>query len=697
MSAIERTQPIFLVSPRYRNEVAAAIEAYGRPVIAARRARDAERRFAQSGARVVVVDARGALAIGLEVGRAVAGAVEANGGAMLMLLSRGDVESLESVYDAGATHFLVSPFGAVELAQAIRFAERSARRYNNGAIARVRAPVVDDGDTAEMGWTFRIADRKLCPSPGMAAALGLPANEPIGLPGAWRLLDHEGRLVAREAVHRLLGSGRATAFAHRLHTAAGERRLAHHLRLDRDSTGRVTGIAASVEDLDAVAVERRKIINFDQLTGLANVAAFRDWVDARLAPPRAFDPAAVLLMVAISRFDAINAAYGRGVGDALLTGIARRLQRLFDDDDGDAACLARLGGAEFALAVPGPVTVGRAVLLAGRIGESFRRPFICEGQVVHLACRIGISVADAEVVDAEALLRRASAALTQAKDNEPNSYQVYLPDAEGESIAEEAALESDLRRAFAEDELEILFQPQIEISSNRLVGVEGLARWRHPRLGLISASRLFGVADRAEISAELGRRILSKALRQAAEWPDALSTLRLSLNVTAADLATERFEDTLVQLIVESGFPMGRLTIEVTEGDLIEDLERASRVLAGLRARGLRVAIDDFGTGYSSLAYLKALPLDYLKLDRALVVDLAGHVRDRVVLQAVIDLARSLGLLVVAEGVENEAQLDHLARAGCNIYQGFLAAPALSSQALLDFSSRPPAVHATAA
>jgi len=135
----------------------------------------------------------------------------------------------------------------------------------------------------------------------------------------------------------------------------------------------------------------------------------------------------------------------------------------------------------------------------------------------------------------------------------------------------------------------------------------------------------------------------------------------------------------------------------VTEGDLIEDLERASRVLAGLRARGMQVAIDDFGTGYSSLAYLKALPLDYLKLDRALVVDLAGHARDRMVLQAVIDLARSLGLFVVAEGVENEAQLDHLARAGCNIYQGFLAAPPLSSAALIEFSARHGALHATAA
>ena len=695
---MERTQPIFLVSPRYRNEVAAAIEAYGRPVIAARRARDAERRFAQSGAEVIVVDARGALEAGLEVGRNVAGAVKANGGAMLVLLSRGDAAALESVYDAGATHFLMAPFGSAELAQAIRFAERSAHRF-----IRARRPSTgkshadtDQAGEAELGWTYRITDRKLWPSPGMADILGVPTHEPITPIRAWRLLAPEGRRLARDAVRRLLSTGRATAFAHRLRTA-DERRFAHHLRFDRDSTGRVTGIAASVEDLDAVAVDRRKSTNFDQLTGLANIATLREWVDGRLVGLRTSDPAAVLLMVAISRFDAINAAYGRAVGDALLTGIARRLRRLIDDEDGDAACIARLGGAEFALALPGPVTVGNAVFLAGKIGDSFRRPFICEGQVVHLACRIGISVADAEVSNAEALLRRASAALAQAKDNEPNSYQVYLSDGGGESMAEEAALESDLRRAFAEDELEILFQPQIEISSNNLTGVEALARWRHPRLGLISAARLFGVADRAEISGELGRRILTKALREAADWPEPLAALRLSLNHTAADLATEQFEDTLVQLIVASDFPMSRVTIEVTEGDLIDDLERASRVLAGLRSRGLRVAIDDFGTGYSSLAYLKALPLDYLKLDRALVVDLAGHARDRMVLQAVIDLARSLGLLVVAEGVENEAQLDQLARAGCNFYQGFLAAPPLSSEALLDFTLRQTLVHATAA
>ncbi len=676
-------QPIFLVSPRYRNEIAAAIEAYGRPVIAARRARDAERRMAQSGARVAVVDARGALEAGLEVAGALAGAVEATGGAMLMLLSRGDSASLEDVYEAGATHFLISPFGAAELAQAIRFAERMARRSGDAGVELRRRS--GDSERADLSWTFRLGGRLIDPTPGLVEAAGLAPGEPLTLAHAWRLIDPDGRRAARDAFRRLFASGRATAFAHRLDLTSDGHRFAHHVRLGRDRLGRVTGLVGTVEDLDAATVERRRLSNFDQLTGLSNAGALRGWLETRLGPDRKSDPAAVLLIVSISRFDAINAAYGPAVGDALLAGIGRRLRRLVDDNDGETACVARLGGAEFGIAMGGPVTVGEAVFLAGRIGDSFRRPFICEGQVVHLACRIGIAVADSGVNDAETLMRRSSAALAQAKDAEPNGYQVYMTESDGALISERATLESDLRRALAEDELEILFQPQVEISSDRLVGVEALVRWRHPSLGLIQAEKLLSAAGRAEISAQLGRHIVAKALADAQAWPPSLADLRLSINVTAADLATDRFEESLIEQIETSGFSAHRVTVEVTEGDLIDDLARASAMLAALRKRGLRIAIDDFGTGYSSLAYLKALPLDYMKLDRSLIVDLDGSARDQVVVHAVIDMARSLGLAVIAEGVETGSQLDRLARAGCNIFQGFLAAPPLSSAELATF------------
>ena len=243
---------------------------------------------------------------------------------------------------------------------------------------------------------------------------------------------------------------------------------------------------------------------------------------------------------------------------------------------------------------------------------------------------------------------------------------------------------ADLRRALDQEEIGILFQPQVAVSTGAITGVEALARWNHPELGEIGAETLFAAAERAGIELALSDHVQRVALEAAARWPETLGALRLSINVTAADVARPGFADSLLDRIDASGFPRQRLTVEITESGLIAELGEAARLLAELRTAGCRVAIDDFGTGYSSLAYLKALPLDYLKIDKKLAQDIAGNVRDRVVVRGVIEMARSLGLAVVAEGVETEEQLDLLAKDGCQYYQGYLCAPPLETAALVE-------------
>jgi EAL domain-containing protein (putative c-di-GMP-specific phosphodiesterase class I) len=233
-------------------------------------------------------------------------------------------------------------------------------------------------------------------------------------------------------------------------------------------------------------------------------------------------------------------------------------------------------------------------------------------------------------------------------------------------------LEVDLRRALDKDEIEILFQPLVSITTGRIEGAEALARWRHPTFGELGAATLFSVAERSDYMVQLSDHVQRKAVLAAAAWPESLSRLRLSVNITAADIVRPGFASQFLELVEDSGFDVRRLTVEVTESGLIEDLNAAAYLLANLREGGLRVAIDDFGTGYSSLAYLKALPLDYLKIDKRLCEDITGSPRDRVVVRSVIDMARSLGLGVIAEGVETEEQLGLLAEEGCNLYQGFL-------------------------
>jgi EAL domain-containing protein (putative c-di-GMP-specific phosphodiesterase class I) len=243
-------------------------------------------------------------------------------------------------------------------------------------------------------------------------------------------------------------------------------------------------------------------------------------------------------------------------------------------------------------------------------------------------------------------------------------------------------LDADLRRALDADEIEILFQPQVSTSTGRIEGAEALARWRHPDFGELGADTLFNVAERSSYLPALSAHVQRRALEEAARWPEALARLRLSINITASDISRSGFESQFTQCVDSAGFPRDRLTVEVTETTLIEDLDSAATLLADLRAAGLMTAIDDFGAGYSSLTYLKALPLDYLKIDKKLCEDITGSPRDRIVVASVIHMASALGLGVIAEGVESQEQLDLLAREGCTLYQGYLCAPPVSSAAL---------------
>ncbi|HEX7657484.1 MAG TPA: GGDEF domain-containing phosphodiesterase, partial [Sphingomonas sp.] len=349
-----------------------------------------------------------------------------------------------------------------------------------------------------------------------------------------------------------------------------------------------------------------------------------------------------------------------------------------DELYGAGAIVARLSGSEFLLAAPDPD--GRAALVAERVASALVRPFAIAETPVVIGSRIGVAVGVAGT-EAGALLRRASEALAEAKASDSATIRMAGGGTGEESLPIEK-LAIDLRHALDRDEIDLMFQPQVAIGPGTIVGVEALARWEHGRLGALGAETLFAAAERADLAIALSDRIQHKALAAAARWPASLSGLRLSINLTAADIARPGFADLFLDRVDTSGFPRGRLTVEITESGLIDDLGAAAALLATLRGAGCRVAIDDFGTGYSSLAYLKALPLDYLKIDKKLAQDIAGTPRDRIVVRGVIEMARSLGLAVIAEGVETPEQLDLLAKEGCNYYQGFLCAEALSSEAL---------------
>jgi diguanylate cyclase (GGDEF)-like protein len=677
MTAVEQEQgeraivgpaPLFVLSFRHRDELMRIAEAGGWLPIAARRIAGAEARFITSGAQVVIVDARDAIEDGLEAVRALGDAVEANAGSLMVLLSRADASRLRECFDGGATHFLMEPFDDFDLGHAIQFAERNAQRAGAAAVRRRTSPGGGDGAS----WRWRPGSQTVELSPTLARKAGFAGRKGTRVPlmELLRRLDADGRRAARIAIDRLLSTGEATAFAHQ--DPAGDARLAHHLRVE--GAGEVIGRTETIASSEQDAEQQHR----DPLTGVRDGVAARSWLQRQLDADGEH-PLVVVLLVAASRFDAINAAFGRATGDAVLQAAARRIERLVDADN-HRRLVARIAGAQFGVLLAAPTSLNEGRFLAGQLVDAIARPFVSGDHVITLGSRVGV-VASSPGDDAAALLRRASIALVEAKSGESGPIRVLEQGAQHES-ARGDQLEIDLRRALDSDEIEIVFQPQVAVTGASIVGVEALARWRHPEFGELGATTLFSVAERSDYVAQLSDHIQRKAIEAAAGWGQALSRLRLSVNITAADIVRPNFASQFLKLVEETGFAPERLTVEVTESGLIEDLKAAANLLARLREGGLRIAIDDFGTGYSSLAYLKALPLDYLKIDKRLCEDITGSPRDRIVVRSVIDMARSLGLAVIAEGVETQEQLDLLAQEGCNLYQGFLCSPPIDSVAL---------------
>lgn len=650
------------------------VERAGWAPIAARRMEKAERRFILSGARIAVVDSRGAFDDGLAAIKLLAEPVEANAAALLVLVSKTDVARVDEVLAAGATHYLASPFGDQELIQALRFADRYTvrvgGRYQHGS---TRA----EPDTAKMTWQLDRGTGQVALDTPLADLLDMPGADAVPWAEFLQLLGDKASEESERAIRKLDETGEPTAFAHNVPGRAHER-MVHHLTLDKDEKR----IGAWVELPDEEA-DRRRVSESDYLTGVGDVHSAHQWIDTQLRMEEGDGPKLALLLVSLHRFERINQSYGSATGDAVLQGMARRIERLIYAMPMRNRLVARLAGAEFAIGLAPSVSLDEAEFAARQLAGVLEQPFIIDDQVIRLKVRCGIVTSEHGDENAATVMRRASVALAEARDGDTHPIRVFGKDEEGQA-ARDSQLEIDLRLALDRDEIEILYQPQVSVTSGAIIGVEALARWQHPIFGELGAIALFAAAERSDYLTELSTHVQKKAVETAADWPDLLSGLRLSVNVTAADMAEEDFVERFSEMVDAVGFDHGRLTAEVTESGLIEDLGIAAERLAELRASKFRVAIDDFGTGYSSLAYLKTLPLDYLKIDRSLSQDITGSARDRIVVTGVIEMARSLGLSVIAEGVETEEQLSLLAEQGCELYQGFLCSPPADVPTLIE-------------
>ena len=413
----------------------------------------------------------------------------------------------------------------------------------------------------------------------------------------------------------------------------------------------------------------RHLALHDALTGLPNRTLFHERVERAVKGTRP-DRLAAVLLIDLDRFKEVNDTLGHDHGDELLEVVAVRLGGALRADD----TLARLGGDEFAVVIGDLPNRGAAAETAGRLHDALRRPFALRGLAVELDASIGIAFCPDHGDDVTTLIQRADVAMYDAKRTQ-NRIETYSTERDPYSPARLSLL-GELRRSIEADELVLHYQPKVALGTDRVVGVEALVRWQHPEHGLLQPDEFVPLAERTGTIAHLTRWVLATALRQCAEWREWNDGLTVAVNLAAANVLDVGLPETVEELLSEHGLPGDALACEVSEHTVMSDPQRVAEVLAGLRRLGVRLSLDDFGTGNASLAYLKKLPLDEIKIDRTFITGMADDDGDAVIVRSTIDLARNLGLEVVAEGVESEEVLNALVELRCGSAQGyFLSRP----------------------
>jgi diguanylate cyclase (GGDEF)-like protein/PAS domain S-box-containing protein len=445
--------------------------------------------------------------------------------------------------------------------------------------------------------------------------------------------------------------------------------------LVRDEQGRpqsIFSIHTDISERKAAEHEIQRLAFYDQLTGLPNRQLLRDRLhQAVRASARTSHPGA-LMFLDLDNFKELNDIYGHDHGDLLLRQVANRLAGCVRECD----TVARLGGDEFVVVLETLSSqvehaASEAESVAEKVWATLNQPYELEGCQHISTPSIGLVMFDGSVTNIDELLKHADLAMYRAKSAGRNTIRFYDPDMQAAVIAK-AALEADLRESLEKDWFALAYQPQLD-SDDRLIGMEALVRWKHPARMDVPPSVFIPLAEESHLILDLGRRVLERACMQLAQWAKQPDTahLTLAVNISARQFRHPSFVNEVVSIVRQSGIDAARLKLELTESMLVEDTAEAAAKMAELQGHGIGFSLDDFGTGYSSLSYLRRLPIEQLKIDRSFIAEVPGNESDVSIVEAIIALARKLGLHVIAEGVETLQQRDFLCRVGCHAYQGY--------------------------
>ncbi|WP_190397341.1 EAL domain-containing protein [Pseudanabaena sp. FACHB-1998] len=423
-------------------------------------------------------------------------------------------------------------------------------------------------------------------------------------------------------------------------------------------------------------------IHHDLLTGLPNRKYLHDYLMETVKSSEDPQQRFAILFLDIDRFKLINDSLGHHIGDLLLKAVSDRLKNLIQSND----LLVRWGADEFAMVIKLVQSLDAVTQIAEAMIQSLNLPFVCDGNELHITTSIGASIYPDHNTEVEGLIHNADMAMYRAKEEGRNSFQFYIPNMQEQSF-QRLVMENHLRRALENEELIAYYQPQVDLASGKIVGLEVLLRWKHVTLGSVSPSKFIPLAEETGLIIAIGNWVLRHTCLQAIAWQNmGLAPIQIGVNLSIKQLQQKNFLESLQQIIEETNFDPHYLELEITEGIMMDNMQEKIQMLNQFRKMGIQLSVDDFGTGFCNLSYLKNLPLDTLKIDRSFIEYITHKERDRAIVSYLISLSHSLNLKVIAEGVETREQADLLKSLGCDRIQGYFfhkALPADEIEALL--------------
>jgi diguanylate cyclase (GGDEF)-like protein/PAS domain S-box-containing protein len=450
-----------------------------------------------------------------------------------------------------------------------------------------------------------------------------------------------------------------------------------------DDSGFASIVEGTLVDITErkVAEERvQSLAYYDALTGLPNRILLHDRLSKAIAMAHRQKHKVALLFLDLDRFKIINDSLGHSVGDLLLQDVAERLKSFAREQD----TVARLGGDEFLIVLTNITDIPCAAVAAERFMDAMTAAFVIQGHSLSIGCSLGISIFPEHGVDNETLIQHADAAMYSAKDGGRNNFRFFTADMNAQAV-KRLTLENGLRLALDRKELFLAYQPQMDTLTGKITGLEALLRWQHPELGLVPPDQFIGIAENSGLIIPIGEWVLRTACSQARTWQDeGLPALSVAVNVSAVQFREQGFCELIGRVLRETGLAPQHLELELTESLLLARADVTLSVLQELKAMGVTLAIDDFGTGYSSFSYLRQFRVSKLKIDRVFIRDVAVNPDDAAITTAIIRMAKSLNLKVIAEGVEDEAQMSFLRAHQCDEIQGYYFSKPLTVDEIAD-------------